>query len=350
MLLVERTEKMNQRLKAAAVLLVIALQIPLPAFAQQAAASAPCQRKRRRHIRRSRKLRLRSVSRAAPVPPAAARAPISAPYLKLAPDYSSGKRWFPSVAAPYTPYQVPPVSQQFAAHRSTHSEWQADAQSGRRHLAGPRKQHGHCRAALHSLARRSEPSPLALRREWPACFRSRSHRHRVHRASVSADEQSVSRGRRRPELQTTRQSRWRRIWSRTTDRRNFNYTQGFSPGTQLQVTFNNNRSSINFPANLFNPFRESTLTVQVTQPLLNGFGNVANTSLHHRSAQHRESRRIAVRAAGHQHRHASLQRLLGAGFRARKRESGASHRRRRPDSFTKTTKSSSKSAPWLPWT
>ncbi len=49
---------------------------------------------------------------------------------------------------------------------------------------------------------------------------------------------------------------------------------GFHPGTQLQVTFNNNRSSINFPANLFNPFVESTLTVQVTQPLLNGFGKV----------------------------------------------------------------------------
>ncbi len=54
------------------------------------------------------------------------------------------------------------------------------------------------------------------------------------------------------------------------------YTQGFSPGTQLQVTFNSDRSSINFPANLFNPFIESTLTVQVTQPLLNGFGKVAN--------------------------------------------------------------------------
>jgi outer membrane protein len=58
---------------------------------------------------------------------------------------------------------------------------------------------------------------------------------------------------------------------------NFNYTQGFSPGTQLQVTFNNTRSSSNFAQNLFNPFSQSTLTVQVSQPLLNGFGKVANT-------------------------------------------------------------------------
>ena len=58
---------------------------------------------------------------------------------------------------------------------------------------------------------------------------------------------------------------------------NFNYTQGFAPGTQLQVTFNNTRSSINFPGDLFNPYEESTLTVQVTLPLLNGFGRLANT-------------------------------------------------------------------------
>jgi outer membrane protein TolC len=58
---------------------------------------------------------------------------------------------------------------------------------------------------------------------------------------------------------------------------NFNYAQGFATGTQLQVTFNNTRSSINFPGDLFNPYEESTLAVQVTQPLLNGFGRLANT-------------------------------------------------------------------------
>jgi outer membrane protein TolC len=58
---------------------------------------------------------------------------------------------------------------------------------------------------------------------------------------------------------------------------NFSYTQGFSPGTQLQVTFNNNRSSANFAANLFNPYAQSALTVQITQPLLNGFGKLPNT-------------------------------------------------------------------------
>lgn len=58
---------------------------------------------------------------------------------------------------------------------------------------------------------------------------------------------------------------------------NFNYTQGFAPGTQIQASFNNNRSSINFPGDLFNPYAESSLTVQITQPLLNGLGKLPNT-------------------------------------------------------------------------
>jgi outer membrane protein len=58
---------------------------------------------------------------------------------------------------------------------------------------------------------------------------------------------------------------------------NFNYAQGFAPGTQLQVAFDNTRSSINFPSDLFNPYAESSLTVQISQPLLNGFGKLPNT-------------------------------------------------------------------------
>jgi len=59
---------------------------------------------------------------------------------------------------------------------------------------------------------------------------------------------------------------------------NFGYTQGFATGTQAQVTFDNTRESTNFGGfDLFNPYEQSTLTAQVTQPLLNGFGRIANT-------------------------------------------------------------------------
>jgi outer membrane protein len=59
---------------------------------------------------------------------------------------------------------------------------------------------------------------------------------------------------------------------------NFSYTQGFSTGTQVQVTFDNQRISTNLGAfDLFNPYEQSSLTIELTQPLLNGFGKIPNT-------------------------------------------------------------------------
>jgi len=57
---------------------------------------------------------------------------------------------------------------------------------------------------------------------------------------------------------------------------NLQYTQGFGYGTQAQVTFDNSRSSSSIPIDLFNPAVQSTMTIQITQPLLNGFGRIAN--------------------------------------------------------------------------
>jgi outer membrane protein len=58
---------------------------------------------------------------------------------------------------------------------------------------------------------------------------------------------------------------------------NFAYTQGFQPGTQLQVTFDNTRSSTTSAFNSFNPAVQTSLQVELIQPLLNGFGRTINT-------------------------------------------------------------------------
>ena len=58
---------------------------------------------------------------------------------------------------------------------------------------------------------------------------------------------------------------------------NFQYTEAWSTGTQAQVTFDNQRGSTNVAFDLFNPFVQSSLTVEITQPLLNGFGKLPNT-------------------------------------------------------------------------
>jgi len=61
---------------------------------------------------------------------------------------------------------------------------------------------------------------------------------------------------------------------------NFQYNQYFPTGTQFQVGMTNTRTSSNFGFfNLYNPDVQSALTVTVTQPLLRGFGVLANTRL-----------------------------------------------------------------------
>ena len=58
---------------------------------------------------------------------------------------------------------------------------------------------------------------------------------------------------------------------------NFQYTQNFSTGSQLQVTFDNSRESTNFGEfNLFNPYLQSSVTFEATQSLLAGFGKTVN--------------------------------------------------------------------------
>ena len=58
---------------------------------------------------------------------------------------------------------------------------------------------------------------------------------------------------------------------------NFGYTQGFHSGTAIQVQWQNNRGSTNSPGYLFNPFVQSTLSIGISQPLLNGCCFLPNT-------------------------------------------------------------------------
>src|SRR3984893_6544321 len=53
---------------------------------------------------------------------------------------------------------------------------------------------------------------------------------------------------------------------------NVGYTQGFSPGTQLGVTFDNTRLMSNAARYTYNPILNSSLGFTITQPLLRGFG------------------------------------------------------------------------------
>jgi outer membrane protein len=53
---------------------------------------------------------------------------------------------------------------------------------------------------------------------------------------------------------------------------NLGFTQGFSPGTQLSMTFDNTRLTTNSTRYTYNPILSSSLGFTITQPLLRGFG------------------------------------------------------------------------------
>jgi outer membrane protein len=57
---------------------------------------------------------------------------------------------------------------------------------------------------------------------------------------------------------------------------NFQYSQGFPTGTSYTITMNNNRQSTTSPSTFLNPSVQSSLFFGFSQPLLNGFGFVAN--------------------------------------------------------------------------
>jgi outer membrane protein len=56
----------------------------------------------------------------------------------------------------------------------------------------------------------------------------------------------------------------------------FDYTQGFHTGTSFSVIFNNTRASSTSLSNFFNPSVATTMTLAANQQLLNGFGLLPN--------------------------------------------------------------------------
>jgi outer membrane protein len=53
---------------------------------------------------------------------------------------------------------------------------------------------------------------------------------------------------------------------------NNSYSQTFETGTNISASWNNTRTSSSAAANFLNPYVQSTLSVSITQPLLNGYG------------------------------------------------------------------------------
>ncbi|HEV2489989.1 MAG TPA: TolC family protein [Candidatus Acidoferrales bacterium] len=61
------------------------------------------------------------------------------------------------------------------------------------------------------------------------------------------------------------------------DQYNFGYQQALHTGTSLTVQFANTRNSSNATANFFNPSLQNSMSLNISQPLLRGFGILPNT-------------------------------------------------------------------------
>ncbi len=85
------------------------------------------------------------------------------------------------------------------------------------------------------------------------------------------------------------------ILAQNTGTVNFAYNQGFAWGTNLQVAFNNTRTTSNVPFNTYSPLINSSLRLQLTQHLLQGFGFPANTRFIHIAKNNRELSDVAFR-------------------------------------------------------
>ena len=76
---------------------------------------------------------------------------------------------------------------------------------------------------------------------------------------------------------------------------NFTYNQGFAPGTNLSVGFQNNRQTTNSLFNTLNPTLNSTFRATLTQHLLQGFGMGLNTRFIRIARNDREIADVAFR-------------------------------------------------------
>lgn len=207
----------------------------------------------------------------APTAPQAAAPETPAPpmTLSLAPDYSHGRRWFPNVAAPYIPRHIllPPMTNS--------PRLQQLIQNGKLNLT--------LQDAI-SLALENNLD-IAVQRYTPwldemNLLLARSGANgRVNfdpDITMNLNESDATIPIANPLISGVGVTTSTSSLTQHTTTGNFGYSQGFAPGTLVQMSFNNSRSSSSASANVFNPQLQSSLAVSITQPLLNGFGFLPN--------------------------------------------------------------------------
>ncbi len=187
----------------------------------------------------------------------------------IAPDYSHGRRWFPNLAAPYIPRHIllPPL---------TNSPLLAQLiQDGKLNLS---LENAIALALQNNLDIQVQRYTPWLD-EMNLLYARSGANGRVNfdpDVTMNLNEEDATIPVANPLISGVGVSNTTSSLTEHVTTGNFTYTQGFAPGTLVQMSFTNSRSSSSTSANVFNPSLQSTLAFTVTQPLLNGFGFLPN--------------------------------------------------------------------------
>ena len=212
----------------------------------------------------------------APVPPPAAvtnttTVPLSfsPESFSIAPDYSHGRRWFPDVAAPYIPRHIllPPLTNSPLLTQLI--------QDGKLNLS---LENAIALALQNNLDIQVQRYTPWLD-EMNLLYARSGANGRVNfdpNVTMNLNEDDATIPVANPLISGVGVSNTTSSLTEHVTTGNFTYSQGFAPGTLVQMSFSNSRSSSTTSANVFNPSLQSTLAFTVTQPLLNGFGFLPN--------------------------------------------------------------------------
>jgi outer membrane protein len=189
--------------------------------------------------------------------------------ISLAPDYSHGKSWFPNVIGPYTPRKiVQPIL-------TNSPRLETLIQAGKLNLSIDDAVSLALENNMDISVQRYTPwlSEMSLLLSRSGANGRLSFDPDV---TMNLNEVDATTPVANPLLSGVGTTSTTSALTQHTTTGNFGYSQGFITGTNVQMNFNNSRSSSSTSANVFNPSLSSTLSVSITQPLLNGFGFLPN--------------------------------------------------------------------------
>ena len=255
----------RKRMRVGIALLAVASLLPVPVFAQDQKENDPA---------------AQGQPSTQPQAPAAPSSPVPPRTVDLRLDYSSGKKWYPSLIGPYTPMKSaepsltnsPRIEQLLQGGKLMLSLQDAISLALENNMAIEVERYTPWLDEVSLLRAKSGINGLVP--YDPTLTGNFNLQDSVTPLNNPLFAGVIPTGTSTPTNQAPP------AYVQHIGNLNVQYNQYFPMGTQVQIGMTNNRTSSNFGfLNLYNPYLQSALTVTISQPLLRGFGTLPNTRL-----------------------------------------------------------------------